>query len=163
MGAARNQEASAKTERTLASTHCFSLSVMMPASRRQLALKDMKEAEGASLIGKISSRFTGDSMALSALIGPFFSLGTDWGAAGTMSPTGSSCHLYFGAEHRQCVSCSPSAASRSGPTSPAAGRVGSEMLTGIGEGKATLGRVSWRKIRAEHEREDGEHGWPRSC
>ena len=65
------------TERTLASTHCFSLSVMMPASRRQLALKDMKEAEGASLIGKISSRFTGDFMALSALIGPFFSLGTD--------------------------------------------------------------------------------------
>ena len=100
MGAARNQEASAKTERTLASTHCFSLSVMMPASRRQLALKDMKEAEGASLIGKISSRFTGDSMALSALIGPFFSLGTDWGAAGTMSPTGSSCHLYFGAMSR---------------------------------------------------------------
>jgi hypothetical protein len=37
---------------------------MMPASRRQLALKDMKDAEGASLIGKISSRFTGDFMAL---------------------------------------------------------------------------------------------------
>jgi hypothetical protein len=29
---------------------------MMPASRRQLALNDIKEAEGASLIGKISSR-----------------------------------------------------------------------------------------------------------
>jgi hypothetical protein len=54
----------AKTERTLASTHCFSFSVMMPASRRQLALKDMKQAEGASLIGKISLRFTGDFMAL---------------------------------------------------------------------------------------------------
>jgi hypothetical protein len=27
-------------------------------------LKDMKDAEGASLIGKISSRFTGDFMAL---------------------------------------------------------------------------------------------------
>jgi len=54
----------AKTERTLASTHCFSPSVMMPASRRQLALNDIKEAEGASLIGKISSRFTGDFMAL---------------------------------------------------------------------------------------------------
>jgi hypothetical protein len=37
---------------------------MMPASRRQLALKDMKDAEGASLIGKISSRFTGESMAV---------------------------------------------------------------------------------------------------
>jgi hypothetical protein len=54
----------AKTESTLASTHCFSLSVMMPASRRQLALKDMKEAEGASLTGKISSRFTEDFIAL---------------------------------------------------------------------------------------------------
>jgi hypothetical protein len=55
----------AKTARTLASTQCFSLSVMMPASRRQLALKDMKDAEGASLIGKISSRFTAESMAVS--------------------------------------------------------------------------------------------------
>jgi hypothetical protein len=54
----------AKTDRTLASTHCFSLSVMMPASRRQMALKEMKEAEGASLIGKMSSRVTGDFIAL---------------------------------------------------------------------------------------------------
>ena len=60
----------AKTERTLASTHCFSPSVMMPASRRQLALKDMKEADGASMMGKISSRFTADFMGLT----PFFSL-----------------------------------------------------------------------------------------
>jgi hypothetical protein len=37
---------------------------MMPASRRQLALTDMKDAERASLIGKISSRFTDDFMAL---------------------------------------------------------------------------------------------------
>ena len=61
----------AKTERTLASTHCFSSSVMMPASRRQLALKDMKEAEGASLIGKISSRFTGDFIALRPRSAPY--------------------------------------------------------------------------------------------
>jgi hypothetical protein len=54
----------AETERILASTHCFSPSLMMPASRRQLAFKDMKEADGASLIGKISSRFTGDCMIL---------------------------------------------------------------------------------------------------
>jgi hypothetical protein len=29
---------------------------MMPASRKHLALTDMKEADGASLIGKIRSR-----------------------------------------------------------------------------------------------------------
>ena len=37
-----------KQKKTLASTHCFSRSVMMPASRRQLALQDMKDADGAS-------------------------------------------------------------------------------------------------------------------
>ena len=61
---ANGQSSPANTERTLASTHCFSVSVMMPASRRQLALKDMNEADGASLIGKISSRFTGDFIVL---------------------------------------------------------------------------------------------------
>jgi hypothetical protein len=53
-----------RTKCTFASTHRFSLSVMMPSPQRQPALKDMKDAEGASLIGKISSRFTGDLMAL---------------------------------------------------------------------------------------------------
>jgi hypothetical protein len=85
----------AKTERALASTQCFSLSVMIPASRRQLALKDMKDAEGASLIGKISSRFTGDFMALTT--DRSLLLAQDGlGAAAKMPATASSCHLYFG-------------------------------------------------------------------
>jgi hypothetical protein len=40
---------------------------MMPASRRQLALKDMNEADGAPWIGKISCRFTGAFMVLTRL------------------------------------------------------------------------------------------------
>jgi hypothetical protein len=65
----------------------------MPASRRQLALKDMKDAEGASLIGKISSRFTGESMAVSTnrpflLVQdePFFSFRTNWGRSPRCHP-----------------------------------------------------------------------------
>ena len=65
-------------------------SVMMPASRRQLALKDMKEADGASMMGKISSRFTADFMGPT----PFFSLDRLGGGAAKMSPTDRSCHLY---------------------------------------------------------------------
>ena len=60
---------------------------MMPASRRQLALKDMKEADGASLIGKISSRFTKDSMVLTPN-GLFFLAQDGLGAAAKMSPQG---------------------------------------------------------------------------
>jgi hypothetical protein len=93
----------AKTARTLASTQCFSLSVMMPASRRQLALKDMKDAEGASLIGKISSRFTGESMAVSTNR-PFLLAQDELGPLAKMPPAKSSCHLYFGVGSRDSKS-----------------------------------------------------------
>ena len=55
-------------------------------------MKDMKEADGASMMGKISSRFTADFMGLT----PFFSLDRLGGGAAKMSPTDRSCHLYVG-------------------------------------------------------------------
>jgi hypothetical protein len=67
---------------------------MMPASKRQLALNDMNEADGASLIGKISSRFTGAFMVLTPKGPPLFRR-IDWGCV-KMSPADSSCHLYVG-------------------------------------------------------------------
>jgi hypothetical protein len=82
----------------------------MPASRRQLALKVMKEAEGASLIGKIISRFIGDFIALSRDRAPS-SLRIDEGQPLRCHPRGvgviytlAHCH-----EHGQRASCPPRA------------------------------------------------------
>jgi hypothetical protein len=68
-------------------------------------LKDMKEAEGASLIGKISSRFTGDFIALR----PRSALSSRSGAAGygvTREELVSSI-LWRNVTSTPCVSCSP--------------------------------------------------------
>jgi hypothetical protein len=66
-------------------------------------LKDMKDAEGASLIGKISSRFAGESMAVSTNR-PFLLAQDELGPLAEMPPAKSLCHLYFGVGSRDSKS-----------------------------------------------------------